>query len=121
MRAILAGVLALGIPTGYAAADVPQRQVEMVRASYYGPGFDGRATASGCRFDQWSNTAASRTLPLGTVLRVTNPANGRSELVIILDRGPYVHGRTLDLSRGTARRLGIEAQGVATVHLERLQ
>ena len=87
-------------------------------ASFYGPGFHGRFAANGSRFDQMAPTAAHRTLPFGTRIRVINPANGRREVVTITDRGPFVRGRIIDLSLGTARRLGIEKQGVAPVLLE---
>jgi len=82
-------------------------------ASWYGPGFQGRKTASGERFDQNKMTAASRTLPFGTRLNVRNLSNGRSCTVVINDRGPYVRGRGIDLSHEAARRLGIG--GIARV------
>ena len=81
-----------------------------VLASYY---WTGRRTASGERFDANGNTAAARTWPLGTVLTVTNPKNGRTLNVRINDRGPYGiafrQGARLDLARGAARRLGMHA------------
>lgn len=85
-------------------------------ASWYGPGFHGRLTASGERFDQHQLTAAHRTLPLPSFLRVTHRANGRQVLVRVNDRGPYHGNRIIDLSAGAARALGIT--GVATVALE---
>ena len=88
------------------------------RASWYGPGFDGNRTASGEIFDQWALTAAHRTLPFGTRLRVTNTANGRSVVVRVNDRGPFVSGRVLDLSRAAADALGFS--GVATVRIEQV-
>lgn len=84
-------------------------------ASWYGPGFHGRRMANGRRFDRNARTAASRILPLGTIVEVTNLANGRMEVVTICDRGPYVRGRLIDLSEGTARRLGFLHHGLATV------
>jgi rare lipoprotein A len=89
-------------------------------ASWYGPGFDGRATASGERFDQDDLTAAHRRLPLGTHVRVTNLANGRSVVVRINDRGPYARGRLIDVSRAAARRIGMTEHGVTRVHVERV-
>lgn len=86
-------------------------------ASYYGPGFHGRRTASGERFDRNAPTAAHRTLPLGTVARVTNVETGRSETVTINDRGPHVRGRVVDVSEGVARRLGMREQGTAEVEV----
>lgn len=87
-------------------------------ASWYGPNFHGRTTANGETFDQWAMTAAHKTLPFGTVLRVTNPSNGRSVEVRINDRGPFIAGRSIDLSRAAAEALGIG--GVATVELAEL-
>jgi rare lipoprotein A (peptidoglycan hydrolase) len=86
-------------------------------ASWYGPGFQGHPTSTGERYNQYGLTAASTTLPLGTHVRVTNPENGRSVEVRINDRGPYVHGRTIDLSRGAAERIGITGAGVAPVQV----
>lgn len=76
-------------------------------ASWYGPGFHGRRTASGERFDQNDLTAAHRTLPFGTRVRVVDEKTGRSVIVRINDRGPFAHGRVIDLSRGAAQALGI--------------
>lgn len=88
------------------------------RASWYGPGFHGRRTASGERFDQYALTAAHKTLPFGTQVRVTNVNNGRSVVVRINDRGPYAHGRVIDLSKGSAQQIGLVGSGVGTVKLE---
>ena len=88
------------------------------RASWYGPGFHGNLTANGETYDQHAMTAAHKTLPFGTRLRVTNTANGRSVVVRINDRGPFVAGRDLDLSRAAADALGFA--GVATVRVEQL-
>ena len=85
-------------------------------ASWYGPGFDGRPTASGALFDQQGWTVASRELPLGTVLLVTR--GSRSVLVLVNDRGPFVPGRVLDLSRAVATELGTVEAGVAHVRAE---
>lgn len=87
-------------------------------ASFYGNKFNGRRTASGQRFSNSAFTAAHRTLPFGTMVRVVNPRNGRSVVVRINDRGPFVRGRVIDLSSAAARKLGIG--GVGTVHLYRL-
>lgn len=80
-------------------------------ASWYGPGFHGRRTASGERFNQYGMTAAHRSLPFGTRVRVTNVRNGRSVIVRINDRGPHVRGRVIDLSKGAARAIGIGGTG----------
>ncbi len=87
-------------------------------ASWYGPGFQGRLTANGERFDQNELTAAHRTLPFGTRLRVTNQTNGKSVVVRVNDRGPYVGKRVIDLSRGAAKKIGLVKTGVGRVKLE---
>lgn len=84
-------------------------------ASWYGALFHGRRAASGERFDMHAHTAAHKTLPFGTLLLVTNLANGKTTLVRITDRGPYAHGRTLDLSRAAADALDMVRSGVARV------
>jgi rare lipoprotein A len=103
------------------ATEPPQPQAaapsQRGEASYYGPGFEGRRTASGERFDATSDTAAHRTLPLGTVAEVTNLETGQSERVTIRDRGPYVRGRVIDVTPRTAERLGMRRQGVAPVEV----
>jgi rare lipoprotein A len=87
-------------------------------ASWYGPGFHGRATASGETFNQHTLTAAHRTLPLGTEATVTNLETGQSVQVKINDRGPYVPGRHLDLSPAAAKKIGLTRKGVAKVKIE---
>jgi len=87
-------------------------------ASWYGEPYHGRATASGRRYDMWEMTAAHRTLPFGSRVRVTNRANGRRAEVLVNDRGPFVPGRILDLSRAAAEALGAVAAGVVPVRLE---
>ena len=86
-------------------------------ASYYAAKFHGRRTASGEAFDNADMTAAHRTLPFGSLVRVTNPANGASVVVRINDRGPFVRGRAIDLSRAAAEALGMVARGHAVVEL----
>jgi len=88
-------------------------------ASWYGPGFHGRLTASGEVFDQYQLTAAHRTLPLPSFLRVTHLANQRSVIVRVNDRGPYHGNRIIDLSYAAAKLLGIE--GLGTVSLETVE
>jgi rare lipoprotein A len=87
-------------------------------ASWYGPGFQGNPTANGERFNQYALTAAHRGLPFGTRVRVTNTYNGRSVVVRINDRGPFAHGRVIDLSRSAAEAIGVVNSGVAPVRLE---
>ena len=88
------------------------------KASWYGPGFHGKKTASGERFNQHRLTAAHRSLPLGTKVIVTNLKNGKRVRVTINDRGPYVKKRSIDLSRAAAKRLGMEQAGVAWVRIK---
>ncbi|MEH2434073.1 MAG: septal ring lytic transglycosylase RlpA family protein [Nostoc sp.] len=103
---------------------LPQEAVGIVRAtlrgmaSYYGYDGSGNRTASGQRFNPEGMTAAHRSLPFGTQVRVTNTRNGRSVVVRINDRGPFVRGRVIDLSAGAARILGMMGSGVAPVHIE---
>lgn len=87
-------------------------------ASWYGPGFHGKETASGETFDQHDMTAAHPTLPLGTEAKVTNLETGQSVHVEINDRGPYVGDRKIDLSQAAARKIGLIKKGVAKVKIE---
>ncbi|MBA1271913.1 septal ring lytic transglycosylase RlpA family protein [Stutzerimonas azotifigens] len=90
-------------------------------ASFYGKRHHGKRTANGEAFDQHAMTAAHRTLPFGTWVRVTSLASGRSVEVRINDRGPYGRGRIIDLSQKAAEELGIIKQGVSRVRVEQLQ
>ncbi|MBD3400144.1 MAG: septal ring lytic transglycosylase RlpA family protein [Candidatus Coatesbacteria bacterium] len=90
------------------------------RASWYGDAFQGRPTASGEPFDMYAHTAAHRNLPFGTRVRVTNLENGRSVVVRINDRGPWVEGRIIDLAYAAARELGMIEAGVVRVELRLL-
>ena len=94
-------------------------------ASYYGPGFEGRVTASGATFDKDSMVAAHPSYPFGTLVRVTNLANGRAVIVRVVDRGPakniQAEGVLIDLSSGAARNLGFTAVGRTRVKLEVLR
>jgi hypothetical protein len=87
-------------------------------ASWYGPGFHGRTAADGSRYNMYAMTAAHKTLPFGTKVRVTNKHNGKSCVVRITDRGPYIHGRVIDLSKAAAQQIGALSKGVANVTLE---
>lgn len=100
---------------------VPLDSVETGPASYYADRFEGRPTASGERFVQVECTAAHLHLPFGSVLRVTNLANGREVLVRINDRGPFTGGRIIDLSRSAAEELGMIVAGVQLVRIELLR
>ena len=90
------------------------------RASFYASEFHGRRTASGARFDMHALTAAHRTLPFGSRVRVTNARNGRSVVVTINDRGPFHDSRIMDVSRAAAERLSMVSAGSARVKLELL-
>ncbi|MGH6949156.1 MAG: septal ring lytic transglycosylase RlpA family protein [Kiloniellales bacterium] len=94
--------------------------VEEGIASWYGSYHHGRRTASGERFDMNAATAAHPTLPFGTLVRVTNLDNGRSLVLRINDRGPFVGDRIIDVSRAAARQLGFLAQGLAQVRVQRV-
>jgi len=91
---------------------------ETGQASWYGPGFHGNKTASGQIYDENALTAAHKTLPFGTRVRVTNMANGSSVVVVINDRGPFKRGRVIDLSRAAAKKLGMHNAGVTNVRLD---
>lgn len=94
------------------------RQLRGGVASWYGPGFHGRRTANGERYNQNGYTAAHKSLPFGTKVRVTNVRTGRSVMVRINDRGPFIRGRVIDLSAGAARVIGVHSSGTAPVQLE---
>lgn len=134
---MLVGVLAMVMPSAAAAPRlpampgapvaskpdtvVPARPTMLVTASWYGPRHHGRRTANGEVFDATAFTAAHRTLPFGTKLVVTNPQNGKTVIVRVNDRGPYVKGRALDLSEAAARVIGMHAKGTAKVMIIRAE
>ncbi len=97
----------------------PRDYLDEGLASYYGPGLEGRPTASGEKVDLEALTAAHRTLPFGTCLRVVNMENGRSVQVRVNDRGPFVKGRVIDVSLAAAKRLDMVDKGLARVRLYR--
>lgn len=94
------------------------KYIENGTASWYGPGFHGKKTASGERYDQNDLTAAHKKLPLGSEVTVTNLQTGKTVEVEINDRGPYVGGRKIDLSKEAARQLGVLHDGTAKVRIE---
>lgn len=102
---------------GQAAEPAAAARPERGEASYYHPRFAGRPMANGEPFDAVSDSAAHRTLPLGTTARVTNLENGRTAEVTIEDRGPYVRGRIIDVSPSTAEELGMRRSGTAPVEV----
>ena len=101
-----------------AAADGRAMVEQLGEASWYGAWHHGRPTASGAPFDQHALTAAHPTLPLGTKATVTNLATGASVDVVVNDRGPYVYGRDIDLSRAAAQAIGVIRPGSAAVRIE---
>jgi rare lipoprotein A len=117
----LAGLLAAS-PTGQGSQfpDTVPEWVQQGRVSWYGPGFHGRRTANGEVFDTHELTMAHRSLPMGTSVRVTNLENGRSVVLRVNDRGPYVRGRVADLSHAAAERLGFVDEGVVPARIELL-
>ncbi len=100
------------------AVEIANTAVYSGKASWYGPGFHGRRTANGEVFNSNDLTAAHRSLPFGTKVRVTNMNNGRSVVVRINDRGPFAGGRIIDLSAGAARSINMINSGVAPVRVE---
>lgn len=102
-------------------AEVAAELVGSGVASYYGRRFAGRRTASGEVFDPHALTAAHPSLPFGTVVRVTNQRNGKSVLVRITDRGPYLHGRVIDVSLAAAQAIGMVESGTAPVTIEQVE
>ena len=116
----LAGPLAnhlAGFGSGAEQSSSDNTWTEEGLVSWYGPRFHGRPTASGEIFDSGELTMAHPSLPFGSLVRVTNLANGREVVVRVNDRGPYVNGRIADLSRAAAADLGMVRRGVATARL----
>jgi rare lipoprotein A len=111
-------VLALGVLSACTVLPVGWTGRQAGLASWYGPGLHGRRTASGTVHTGAALTAAHRSLPFGTRVRVTNLENGRAVVVVVDDRGPFVCGRVIDLSLAAARRLGMVRDGVVPVRLE---
>lgn len=118
-RGILAALLLLCGGVALAAPSVSgMPRIQSGIASWYGPGFEGRTMANGCVYHQMRLSAASRTLPLGTWIRVRRLHTERSVAVEVTDRGPYVGGRVLDLSRAAAEALDMVAAGIVMVSIE---
>ncbi len=124
VRITLAALAALLVaaPTGQGPAfpDTVPEWVQQGPVSWYGPGFHGRRTANGEIFDTHELTMAHRSLDFGSQVRVTNLENGRSVVVRVNDRGPYVRGRVADLSHAAARELGFVDDGVVKARIELL-
>ena len=92
-----------------------------MKASWYGPRFHGKITANGEIYDQMAYTAAHKSLKFGTLLKLTNKKNGKSVIVRINDRGPYIPGRQLDVSKAVAMELGMMFRGVAKLQVEEIR
>lgn len=127
-NAVLAWLIGLSLLIGCAAHRQVVRpagdhgsHVQEGIASWYGPGFHGRKTASGERFNSKDLTCAHRTLPFGSKLKVTNLANGHEVIVVVNDRGPFVRPRVIDLSRAAAEHLDFLRQGTALVRIEAVE
>ena len=115
----IAGSAFISAPVAQAEpASTSGKVIQNGRASWYGPGFHGRKTASGETFNTNDLTAAHRTLPFGTRVKVVNKRTGKSVVVRINDRGPYAHGRVIDLSKASAQAIGIS--GVDSVAVAQL-
>lgn len=121
-RAIFLLLLALpflfSVPRAEGRSLGPMFQVATGKATFYSDSFHGKKTANGERYDKHALTAAHRSLPLGTIVRVTNLSNGRNLLVRINDRGPVKKKLILDVSKAAARRLNMIRHGVASVQME---
>lgn len=111
VAALTAATLAVGAGSAFAQCG---------KASWYGPGFHGRKTANGEKFNMGALTAAHKSMPFGTKLRVTNKRNGKSVVVRVNDRGPFVRGRMLDLSKAAAGRIGMISTGSGAVCVQRV-
>ena len=116
-----APALPIATPSDQPSVEPTVRSVSRGQASWYGPGFYGNRTASGEVLRRGTLTAAHRSLPFGTKVRVTNLNNGRSAVVRINDRGPFHGHRVIDLAHGAASELGVVSSGVASVKLEVLR
>lgn len=110
----VAAIATLVTFSGLAAPTIAQAK-QCGSASWYGPGFHGRTTANGERFDQNQMTAAHKRLPFGSKIRVTNQLNGKSLTLRVNDRGPFAKGRILDASAAAAKKLGFMRRGHAPV------
>ena len=109
--------LAGGAKATTGAHNASRSGVQYGVASWYGEEFQGRKMASGERFNEYSMIAAHRTLPLGSRVEVTNLSNGLSVVVRVMDRGPYIAGRAIDLSKAAANRLAFTSRGLARVRI----
>src|SRR3954463_15258962 len=115
-RPLALAAVVLGCTLGAVSAPAEEsKPLQSGAASWYGPGFHGKRTANGETFSTNALTAAHKTLPFGTKVRVTNERTGQSVVVRINDRGPYAHGRVIDLSKAAAETVGIAGVGKVTL------
>jgi rare lipoprotein A len=114
----LAGKISAGRSQAAKPISPARGRRQLVSASWYGSGLQGRLMANGQPFNMYADTVAHKTLPLGTRLTLTNPQTGAAVKVQVTDRGPYVSGRSLDISYSAARKLGVVENGVAKVWME---
>lgn len=112
-RTFMVAVILVAVSILLASAGSAPAQI--AKASWYGEPFHGRTAADGSTYNMYELTAAHRTLPFGTIVRVTNAENGKTVRVRITDRGPYISGRNLDLSYAAAKAIGLAHEGVGTV------
>ncbi|MFQ6117975.1 MAG: septal ring lytic transglycosylase RlpA family protein [Candidatus Bipolaricaulia bacterium] len=115
---LLFGLATFVLVLGLAAALAANQYYQVGIASWYGPGFHGNRTANGEIYDMYALTAAHKTLPFGTIVKVVDLDTGRSVVVRINDRGPFIKGRIIDLSYAAAQELGMVQKGLAKVGLK---
>jgi rare lipoprotein A len=115
LSTLVAGLLLVGFD---ADARMTNGDVQTGKASYYHDRFHGRTTASGAKYNKNTLSAAHKTLPMGSKVKVTDTRSGKSVVVKINDRGPFVKGRVIDLSRAAAKQIGLTKKGVSPVKLE---
>lgn len=116
-KIVMVAALATGL---FASVSVASASDQCGGASWYGPGFHGKKTASGAKFNENAMTAAHKSLPFGTVVKVTDQRTGKSIKVTITDRGPFHKGRIIDLSKAAAAKLGTKSAGTGKVCLTRV-
>jgi len=112
---VIAIIISFFFPLSSNSVEEP---IQYGNASWYGGKFHGRKTASGERFDKYRYTGAHKMLPFGTIVKVTNLRNGKDVYVRVNDRGPYVSGRILDVSRAAAEVIGLKKRGITRVKVE---
>jgi rare lipoprotein A len=117
LTALLLGVCTSLLPARQGSPQAAKSDSKMVKVSYYSSKYNGRRTASKEKFSNTELTAAHRELPFGTKVRLTNPANSRTVVVRVNDRGPFIKGREISVTRRAARELGFEKAGLAQLSM----